>query len=623
MSIKGLLNNLQIKVSLIFLMLALGPLIIVAAFSLRTAEKLIINMAYNQLGNVADDKVSLLDRWLSERKADVNVISKSSILQSMSADLIADYLNIVGENYKVYKGFIVLSSDQEIIYDSYLTRKNPIWNECLEVIHLDRLYLSDIFLDPLEEKSFFYISSPVLSKEGVVIGTVCATAYTDTIQSIILKISLGETGECYLVDKNGTFLAHKEPRRILHENIAQSESFKNIFGRGNCKKIYIDYRGIEVLGTSRRITGTDWYLVVEQDRDEAFKDADNLKRYISLVIIFCIGIAILFAWLFSYYIVSPVKSLSESTKRVARGNFEDVSFKTTRNDEIGILYQAFDDMAKQLKERHQILTKKVAVTEAELINTDTKLKKIQLAAARSQQLAALGRLAAGVTHEIRTPLTSIKLFLQSVKSEIEISPDFEEDFEIAMKQIKRMEATINRFLEFAKPQEPIFSIVDINKLIDDCLLVVKPRANQQEIRIEVESDKDIPPIRADKKQLSEAFLNLMINALEAMTNKGILKITVVRNKCKLDDKESECLRIDFSDSGPGILTENVPRLFDPFFTTKASGAGLGLSIAYSTIKGHGGAIRVGEGLFGGTTFSILLPILSDKGKEKNGKDIDC
>ena len=110
------------------------------------------------------------------------------------------------------------------------------------------------------KKSFFQIFAPIFADNGEVKGAVCAAVDTHTILSIILRVSLGETGECYLVDKQGTFLAHKEPWRILTENIAQSESFKNIFGGRHNRRIYTDYRGIEVLGTSRKIADTDWYL---------------------------------------------------------------------------------------------------------------------------------------------------------------------------------------------------------------------------------------------------------------------------------------------------------------------------------------------------------------------------
>jgi len=134
------------------------------------------------------------------------------------------------------------------------------------------------FLHPEQTTSFFRISAPLIGSSGEIDGVVCATVGTNTILSDVLHISLGETGECYLVNGEGTFLAHKEPKRILNQNIAQSESFKNIFNAEHRRMTYIDYRGIEVIGASARVVGTDWALVVEQDRDEAFRSADKLRR---------------------------------------------------------------------------------------------------------------------------------------------------------------------------------------------------------------------------------------------------------------------------------------------------------------------------------------------------------
>ena len=601
-------SGFQIKVMLLFVVVAIMPLGIVGLFSIRTAQEVIIANIANQLENVANDKAALLERWISERKADIAVIAGSEILKTMDPARIAPYLKLVGENYKVYNGFVVVSRGGAIIFNSTGEPMDKMRTELCRQSMSGKVFISGVSLDPERKESVFHISAPILGSAGEIKGAVCATVGTGAISSIILKVSLGKTGECYLVDKDGTFLAHREPRRILSENIAQSQSFKNIFGGEYRKATYTDYRGIEVLGTSRKVAGTEWYLVVEQDQDEFFKSADRLKRYVVTVICFSLAGAILLASLFSFYIVNPIRTLSEAAEALAKGEFGGTPMKTARTDEIGALYNAFGDMAVQLKARQHSLEEKMGITEAELKETDLKLKKSELSALRSAQLAALGRLAAGVTHEIRTPLTSLKLFLESVRSEIEISPDHEEDYEIAMNQIKRIEATINRFLDFARPQEPVLSAIDVPQLIEEALLVVKPRANQQETYVSVSMDGRLPKIKGDKKQLGEALLNLMVNALEAMTSRGKLTVKAYPDKCEIGGVHLDCVHIDVTDTGQGIEEENVSKLFDPFFTTKASGAGLGLAIVHSTVRSHRGKVRVESVVGEGTTFSIFLPI---------------
>lgn len=600
-------DNLQIKLMLLFFIFALVPLCVLGTFYVKTAEQLILKMATNQIDGVTIDKATLLGRWISERKADLEVMAGSSILRSMDARQIASYLELVRNNYRVYSDISVISRDGTPVYSSSGASSGAQAEPRISPAIPDSLYMSDIDFNPDQNESFFQISAPLLDDANKVEGYIFATVGTNTILSAVLRVSLGETGECYLVNREGKFLAHKEPKRILTENIAQSDSFKNIFNTQRDKIAYIDYRGIEVIGASAKVSGTDWALVVEQDSAEAFQSADRLKKYVYLALVLSTCGALVSAWLLSNYMVGPIRRLSKAADHLAGGEFENVNIQTDRTDEVGSLYRAFGDMARQLQDRQLRLEEKIVLREAELKRTDVRLKETQLAAARSQKLAALGQLAAGVAHEIRTPLTSLKLFLQSVESEIAISMEYEEDFRMAMDQIRRMEATINRFLEFARPQEPLLASIRAERLIEDALLLLKPRAKQQETSIRTVIQEALPEIEGDEEQLGEALLNLLVNALEAIAFRGELTVTAGRDELIERNGRRSCVRIDIKDTGPGIEEDNIIKLFDPFFTTKATGAGLGLSIVYSTVQRHGGEVQVVSNVGRGTTFSVLIP----------------
>jgi signal transduction histidine kinase len=185
-----------------------------------------------------------------------------------------------------------------------------------------------------------------------------------------------------------------------------------------------------------------------------------------------------------------------------------------------------------------------------------------------------------------------------------------------------MEATINRFLDFARPQDPIFSLIGVRELIEESLLVIGPKARKQETIIEKSISRALPKIKGDRKQLGETLLNLMVNALEAVANRGKLIIAADLTELQTADGLRKCIRIGIGDTGPGIMAENVTRLFDPFFTTKATGAGLGLSIVYSTIQRHGGEVVVRSIVGEGTTFSLLIPIDAEPMIGKDGKHTD-
>lgn len=604
-----LLNNLQVRVAAVFLLVAIVPLGAVAAFSVRTADRVIAGIVVNQLENVAADKQELLQRWMAERKADVAVVAHSSVLQSFDPALIRPFLEIVRTQYGVYHRFVVVGPDGKIVYDtdgrsSGSGKDMPGYRQVLE----GETYVSNVIWDDSRKEAVFIVAEAIHGPDSQSQGVVCVTVSTQAIAGRVLNVSLGKTGECYLVDREGTFLAHREPHRILRENIAQSGSFAKLFEQSNVGPIYTDYRGIAVLGATRPVAGTPWYIVVEQDYAEAFAGSERMARHIWVAIAVTLLGAVGMSWVLARHVTSPIRSLSEAANSLSRGDFETAlaSHPAERSDEIGVLHAAFHHMAEQLYDRQTRLQQRIGVTEEELRRSEAKLKETLEAVARSERLAALGRLSSGVAHEIRTPLASLKLFLQSLREDMEMSPDQSEDFEIAMRQILRMEATINHFLNFARPQEPCLAEVHFDRLVEDALLVVKPRANQQEVEIERVVEPDLPKVEGDSRQLGEVLVNLLVNALEVMPDGGRIAIRVAPSSEDEGDGRRQ-VQIDVSDTGPGIPPRDVDRLFEPFFTTKATGSGLGLAIAHGTVERHGGEIKVHTKPGAGTTFTIRLP----------------
>jgi signal transduction histidine kinase len=613
--------NLRTKVLVIFFILALIPFMVIGWFSLKTTEDLIVNMVVRQLENVALDKVSLLERWLDERKADMQVIAGTSLVRSMEAKNIGPYLELIQDKYGVYKDFSVISSAGNLVSSTGQRPGTADTYENHTHIARDQLHISGITYASEANESTFFIAAPVSGQSGGLAGTVYGRVGTSKIIVHILNVNLGDTGECYLVDKDGRFLAHKEPHRIFTGNISQSESFTNIFEKRDASKPYLDYRGIEVLGTSMKVSGTDWYIVVEQDRKEAFQSAETLKRIVFLTLFLFIGCALMLTWIISYHIIRPIHHLSQYAGIIGEAEFDKARVKINRRDEIGMLYRAFQDMSAKLQKRQNHLEQKVDRKDAELKETDLILKKTRLIAERSEKFAAIGRMGAAVAHEIRTPLTSLKLFMESMEAEIEISPEDAEDFQIAMQQIDRIEATINRFLDFTKPQELVFSEISLAALTEDVLIMVRPMIRRQGCTLDIQSDASLPPIHGDRKLLAEALVNLFVNSLEAMDSGGNLTITVAKDYFALNGGAVPCLRIDVSDTGCGIAEDQIDSLFEPFFTTKASGTGLGLPLVFNTIQNHGGVIRVKSRVGYGSTFSIYLPLNIDQPLcEANGKN---
>jgi signal transduction histidine kinase len=634
-----------LKLALGFLLVSLVPLGIVSLFSVRTADRLVESIVTSQLENMAAEKQQLLQRWIAERRADLEVVAASEIVAGMKPGPMAGYLRLVRDRYEVYRRFVVVGPGGHAVYDSAAAAgtarsASQDWRQqpCYTAALAGQRYMSPVHLDADAHESVFELATPILGPDGKPQGVVCATVSTAGILRHVLRVSLGETGECYLVDKAGTFLAHQDPNRILRDNIAGSGSFANIFQEEEPRPVYMDYRGIAVLGASRPIPDTEWYVVVEQDEKEAFAPAYRLRWSILIAIAVTAAGAVGISLALAYTIASPIRNLSEAAHALARGEFENplISVAPPQHGEIGMLHAAFVDMAGKIHDRQASLETRMGRTQAVLEETDDRLQKTIQAAARSAHLASLGRLASGVAHEIRTPLASLKLYLQSVHDEITISPEFTEDFEIAMRQVERIEGTINHFLNFARPAEPVMTNVDFRRLVDEALMVARPRAIHQDVAVETSIAPDLPPVRGDMRQLGEALVNLTVNALEEMTKGGRLRICIEpdnepagagsggvfaptdpelgENVAREDaprplpaTTRPSWVRIDITDTGPGIQEADLDKLFEPFFTTKASGSGLGLSIVRGTLQRHGGTIRVRTSPGEGTTFSLFLP----------------
>jgi signal transduction histidine kinase len=603
------LQSLRFRVAAAFLLVSTIPLGVVGVFSVQTADRLIVSTVTNQLENLAADKAELLRRWMAERTADIAVVARCSVVRSLDPKQIAPYLRLVESQYRVYNRFVVVGPQGRTLYDSAPTSERPSDEEiCRRQAMALGTYVSPVGWDESRKEAVFRIAEAIRGSDEAPAGVVCVTVSTQAILAQVLRLSLGETGECYLVDRTGTFLAHKEPGRILKENIAQSESFTNLFGGARSGPVYTDYRGIPVLGASRPVADTPWYIVVEQDRDEAFAGSYWMAASTQIAIAVTVICAIGLSWVLASNVTSPIRALSEAADALSRGDFERAlgAAPLRRADEIGTLDAAFHHMADQLWDRHTRLQRQIGTTEDELRKSEDRLKQTLQAAAVSERLAALGRLAAGVAHEIRTPLTSLKLFLQSLEEDVELPPDQAEDFTIAMRQVRRIEATINHFLDFARPQEPCPTDVDFARLVDDALLVVQPRANHQEVEIVKAIAAGLPRVKGDGRQLGEALVNLLVNALEVMPDGGRLSISVDAAVAETTEA-GHAVRIEVADNGPGVKAADRERLFEPFFTTKASGSGLGLAIVRQTVDRHGGTVAVRSEPGTGTTFSISLP----------------
>jgi two-component system NtrC family sensor kinase len=220
---------------------------------------------------------------------------------------------------------------------------------------------------------------------------------------------------------------------------------------------------------------------------------------------------------------------------------------------------------------------------------------------RTEKLVALGQLSAGIAHELNTPLGSILGFARLLMKEQDRTPEERERLEIIAEQAIRGSAIIKRLLNFARQSAPELADTDINEVITDSLMILGEEIEKRRITVVTELGA-APLLRADKRQLEQVIINMMLNAMQAMTGSGEIRISTSRN--------GHAVSIGIRDNGPGIPRDVRTRIFDPFFTTKpiGEGTGLGLSICAGIVSAHGGAIQVESEEGNGASFLITLPL---------------
>ena len=257
----------------------------------------------------------------------------------------------------------------------------------------------------------------------------------------------------------------------------------------------------------------------------------------------------------------------------------------------------------------------------EQIRMKEKLERTRLQLLQADKMASLGKLSAGVAHQLNNPLGSITLFTKLVLEEYDLEEGAKEDLNRILKDSQRCRDTVKELLEFARQTRYQIKPNDINLAISRTLFLLDKQTLFHNIEIRKQLSDILPLVPGDIQQLNHVFMNIIINAAQAMGGKGRLTI---RTGCA---EERDRMFIKISDTGPGIPEEILPHIFDPFFTTKeeGEGTGLGLSLAYSIVKEHGGVIEVKNNEKGGTTFIIELPLTSrktdeDETGESNGRD---
>jgi two-component system NtrC family sensor kinase len=334
---------------------------------------------------------------------------------------------------------------------------------------------------------------------------------------------------------------------------------------------------------------------------------------IGLALGYVIVAALLVSYLVNRMVYLPLRDLKNGASRLAAGDLEN-AIPVRSNDELGQLAASFNSMTEALRKSRSELKEWGTTLEEKVAKATHELQVAQAETARGEKLASVGLLAAGIAHELNSPLTGVLTFSHLVRKQLPDGSPEAEDLDLVIQETKRCAAIIRRLLDFAREKTPEKKFSDINQLIVETTQLIEQAAHVEDIDIILDLDKNLPAVWIDEDLIKQVFMNILVNAQHAIEGEGTI---IVRSGYVPEyrgpvtgGQPASMIEVSIADTGCGIPAEHLQRIFDPFFTTKAvgKGTGLGLSVSHGTVQAHGGDIEVESTVGKGSEFRIYLPV---------------
>ena len=403
----------------------------------------------------------------------------------------------------------------------------------------------------------------------------------DTVKHIIVADEFGAVSDTTVEDLKGKRITVPKTESIEEHAGDPIEGELEIHGSSS-KTFNLPF-------TSSR--GLYWIVIVTNPEaitnriDSASSTLSDKSRELSNVrliattalLIIALGIAVMIGWSFT----KPIQELASSAQRVAAGDL-DFRVNVDRRDEVGQLAATFNEMIAGLKSERELEDK---------LNT-------------AERQAAIGRLTQAVAHEIRNPLNVINLSIDHVATKYAPEDDKRREqltriLSSIRDEVARLKRLVNDLLNYGRPARLAVETVDVRKLVDETIALVRPQAEEQGVEVTLEGDPSPVEVRGDRERLKSCFSNIAINALQAMPGGGELNVRIA----KLDGT----VEITMGDTGVGISEEALGKIFEPYFSTKQAGFGLGLAVTKTIVEEHRGSIDVRSGPRRGAEFTVRLP----------------
>jgi len=382
-------------------------------------------------------------------------------------------------------------------------------------------------------------------------------------------------------------------------------------------RVFRNRNGVEVLGITKAIYNQesctaaachfhppdqpvlgvlDTAVSLSRVRDQT---RDYTRRLVFLTVAMLLATGTSLTLLLQKLVNRPIRHILSHTRKVGKMEFGG-QLAISSSDEIGHLAQTVNEMTTNLRGAHAQLETWAHTLETKVDERTQEIQRMQAQLIRSEKLASLGEIVAGIAHELNNPLTGVLVLASLLEKDESMDAESREDLGVIVHETQRCARIVKGLLDFSRETTPQKVPADLNQIMDKSLALIGTQSIFHDVQIEKDYGADLPRVMVDPNQVEQVFINILLNAAQAMSDGGTLTI-VTRGT-------DRGLEVSVRDTGVGIPAEHLRRIFDPFFTTKEKGTGLGLAVSYGIVENHGGAIEVDSAVGRGTTFSIRLPV---------------
>ncbi|NNG01304.1 MAG: HAMP domain-containing protein [Desulfobacteraceae bacterium] len=450
----------------------------------------------------------------------------------------------------------------------------------------DRDHFSDI--QPIEGRDIYVIhrAKAVFSAWNEFAGVLCIDLDYTKIIRIVEEIQVGENGYAFMVDNQGRTTAHPRYEPYAHDletlpEPSLAKLVRQMITGASAWEMY-SFEGEQKMAAFAPVLPLGWSIAATIPTTELKAEARAIQTRVIQVVVITLLFAVIGVSLISYLLRRPVRNLVAATHRIAAGDLSR-QIPVQTSDELGDLTHSFNRMTQNL-----------ATVQDELI--------------RSEKLISLGRLSAGVAHEIRNPLNAMKGAIVLMQRRRKADPLIQEYTHLVMEEIDRLNNFVTDFLYFARQSRPKPVPTDVNALILTAQKLFAEQASNRDIRFHNHLASNLPKITIDPHQMEQVILNLLVNAMDALPDGGNISFSTFYLRSKPEDDGSGNIRIEIRDNGIGIPKANLQDIFDPFFSTKESGTGIGLPLSLGIVDNHGGRLNIKPRENRGTKVILELPV---------------